>query len=307
MFTSILVFCTNLCAKTTQEEPEPVAEETWEQYLIRKNIEVSEWFDSKAVGLDLFLAGKRYTKKPNETSATLELDGYYSSAEAFKSSADFNVDLRLPNVEEYWQLTFTSYDENEDRRIRDRYLRQTPREKNYGATIGFFKKLGNVRTSFRPRIEFSQAPAISHSLSFESIAEKKSNYYLNPRLEFYASPAKGAGVYQAINFSFFLTKVYSLSFINEGDYQGRIHFYVVNHGVSLGQRLNGRMILGYNFFLSFVNEPNYRLDAVNLSVVWDHLIYKKVLQYQLIPNLDFRQNRSFKINPGVITNIKINF
>ncbi len=97
--------------------------------------------------------------------------------------------------EKYWQLTFTSYDESEDRGVRNRYLRQTPRERNYGASFGLFKKLGEVRTAFRPRLSFEGNPAISHSLSMESVAEKKRGYRINPKLEFYANPTKGAGAF----------------------------------------------------------------------------------------------------------------
>lgn len=308
LFISISIYCMKGTAvETSPKKPDPAMEETWEQYLIRRDIETSEWFDGVAEGLDLFLAGKRYTKKPNETSASLELEGIYNKEDSFSGTANFNIDLRLPNVEEYWQLTFTSYDETEERRARSRYLRQTPRDRNYGASIGFFKRLGDVRTSFRPRIAFAEAPAISHSLAFESVAEQRDDYRINPKLEFYATPGKGAGIYQALNFIFYMTKVYSLIFINEGDYEGRIHLYTVNHGVSLSQMLNPRQSLAYNFFLTFINTPNYRLDGVNLSVVWDHLIYKNILEYQVIPNLDFRNEQSFTMNPGVITAIKVHF
>lgn len=308
LFLSIAICYSNCNAvETTERESDPSTEETWEQYLIRKNVETSEWFDGVAEGLDLFLAGKRYTKKPNETSVLLELEGIYNKEDNFSGTANFNVDLRLPNVEEYLQLTFTSYDEIEDRRARNRYLRQTPRDRNYGATIGFFKRLGDVRTSFRPRIQFAEAPAISHSLAFESVVEKRHDYRINPKLEFYATPGRGAGVYQALNFNFYITNEYSLTLINEGDYEGRIHLYTVNHGVSLGQRLNRTQSLGYNFFVTFINTPNYRLEAVNLSAVWDHLLYKNILEYQVIPNLDFRKEHAFTLNPGIITAIKLHF
>lgn len=297
-------FADDLDPATPAKDPQ---QDTFEQTLIKQNIAISHWIDGVADGLDVFLAGERYTKKPNETSATIEASSYYNHFEGYTGALNFNVDLRLPNVEEYWQLTFTSYDENEDRGVRNRFFRQTPRERNYGASVGFFKKLGNVRTAFQPRVSFQGAPAISHSLSFESIAEEKGGYRVNPKLEFYATPGKGAGVFQAINFNFELTRVYSITFINEGDYESRVHFYTVTHGVSLGQRLNRKMSFGYNVLTSFINRPNYQLDTYNFSVAWRHLVYKRILDYEVIPNLDFRQSRHYVGNPGVTFNFNINF
>ncbi|MEN0060464.1 MAG: hypothetical protein AAGB31_16610, partial [Bdellovibrio sp.] len=257
-------------------------------------------------GLDVFLAGERYTKKPNDSSFTVESSGYYSEADDLASSFNFNIDLRLPNVEEYWQLTFTSYDETEERGARNRYLRQTPRDTNYGASIGFFKKLGEVRTSFRPRITFEGTPAISHSLKFESLVDMGA-YGINPELELYANPNKGAGVFQALNFLWELTRMYSITLINEGDYQSRPHIYTVTHGISLGQVFNNKMSLGYTISVTSINRPNYQLDGYNFSVSWRHILYKKILDYEVIPNIDFIQLRNFVGNPGVTLNIRLNF
>lgn len=294
-------------AKDYAFEPRPPgATESFEESMIRRNIAVSAWFDGIADGIDLFLAGERYTKKPNETSVTLESAGYYNEADGASSAFNFNVDLRLPNVEEYWQLTFTSYDETEERSVKSRYLRQSPRERNYGASVGLFKKLGEVRTSFRPRITFEGRPAISHSLKFESIAEQRT-YRINPKLEFYATPSKGAGLFQALNFNWEMSKMYSFTLINEGDYQSRPHIYTVTNGVSLGQAFNQRMSLSYNIFVTSKNRPNYQLDGYNFSVSWNHILYKRILDYQLIPNLDFAQARNFAGNPGVTLNVNLNF
>lgn len=288
------------------DHADPEASESFEQSMIRGNISVAQWFNGVADGLDLFLAGERYTKKPNETSVTLESSGFYNEADGASGAINFNVDLRLPNVEEYWQLTFTSYDEMEDRSAKTRYLRQTPRERNIGASVGLFKKLGEVKTSFRPRIAFEGTPAISHSLKFESVAERR-NYRINPELEFYATPSKGAGLFQSLNFNWELTKMYSVTLINEGDYQSRPHIYTVTNGVSLGQQFNKRMSLAYNTFVTSINRPNYQLDAYNFSVTWHHVVYKKILEYRVIPNLDFTQKRNFAMNPGVNVSIDINF
>lgn len=300
------LYCVDLPASDIVEGDSKVPE-TLEQSFIRENISISEWFDGIADGIDLFLAEERYPKPRNKTSATIEISGFYSRAEGFSSSANINVDLRLPNFEEYWQLTFRSYDETQERRAKDRYLRRSPRERNLGATIGFFKKLGEVRTAFQPRLAFDKTPTISHSLTFESLAEQKDGYWFNPKLEFYATPSKGAGIFQAINFNFQLTKMFSLTFLNEGDYEGRRQFYTVTHGVSLGQRFGRKASLAYSGFVTFINTPNYQLNGYTVSLTWKHILYQRILNYQVVPYLDFTQNRSYVGNPGVTTIINLIF
>lgn len=301
----VVFFGCSVHATNLQEEYD--AKEPWEQYLIQKNISTSEWFDGVAEGIDLFFAGKRYTKKPNETSATIETSGYYNNADGSAATANFNVDLRLPNVEEYWQVAFTSYDERETRGARDRYLRQTPRTRNYGASVGFFKNLGNVRTAFRPRLSFESILSISHSLTLESVAEKPRGYRVNPKLEFYATPSKGAGSFQAINFNFELSKIYSLLFINEGDYESKIHLYTLTHGVALVQRVNRKSFWAYNTFLTFFNTPNHHLSGYNFSVAWNHTLYNKILNYEILPNIDFAEERNWTGNPGITLHVNLNF
>lgn len=298
--------CADLLANEVSEDDSETPQ-TLERSFIRKNISITEWFIGVADGIDLFLAEERYPKPRNKTSATVETSGFYNRAEGFSSSVNFNVDLRLPNFEEYWQLAFRSYDETQERRAKDRYLRQTARERNLGTTIGFFKKLGEVRTAFQPRITIDKTPTISHSLSFESLAEKSEGYWFNPKLEFYATPSKGAGVFQAINFNFQLSKIYSLTFINEGDYEQRRQFYTVTHGLSLGQKFSDKTSLAYNTFVTFINNPNYQLDGYAFSATWKHILYHKMLDYQVIPYLDFSQNRSYVGNPGITTNINLIF
>lgn len=280
--------------------------QTIEQSLIQTNISIADWLAGVADGLDVFLAGQRYTNQPNDTSATIEMEGNHSKLKGTSADASFNVNLRLPNVQEYWMLTFTSYDENEERGAKTRYLRQSRRTKSYGAALGLFKQLGEIRTSFRPRITFEGSPAISHSLKFETIVDMKT-YRINPELELYANPAKGAGTFHSLNFNWELTKVYSLTLVNEGDYQSRPHLYTVTQGLSLGQRVTPRAVFTYNVFVMSVNQPNYQLDGYNFSVGWSHTVYKKILDYKVIPNWDFSQANGFVGDPGVNVVVSLNF
>jgi hypothetical protein len=260
-----------------------------------------------AEGLDRYLVAKQLTTKANETSVELENSTAWSQGQNVTNSASINVNLRLPNLEEYWHLKFTSYDDIEERRTARRgILRQTTRETNYGATIGLFKRLGNIRTAFQPRIELQGSLAVSHSLTFESIAETKT-FQVSPKLEFYATPKKGAGSSQALNFHFPLTKVYSLTFINQADYQDRLHLYLTNIGVALGQAVTEKSGLGYSLMFDGTNQPNYHLMNYSVSVAWSEVLYRKILDYQVNTYVSFPETNNYTGVPGIILTFNLMF
>jgi hypothetical protein len=287
--------------------PEPEEERTWEQSFIQGNIAISKWFDGVAEGLDLFLVGKKITNRPNQSNFRIENNTVSTEGHSVINSIGISVNPRLPNLEEYWHLKFATYDEREDgRNVKSTYLRQGAREKNYGATVGVFKKLGNIRTAFQPRIELEDPLKVSHSLTFESVADLKT-YSINPKLEFYANPGKGVGTFQALNFNFQLTKIFSMTLINQGDYGEKLHLYLVTNGVSFGQILTPKSAFSYNVFFSSNNQPNYHLESYNLSVSYSKVIYKRVLDYHVVPNLDFQKAVAFKGVAGISLNINLNF
>lgn len=283
-------------------------EEEWELMLMDSNRAIAEWFDGFVEGVDLFLVGKRITDRPNSSSIRIENSTFSSEGVAPQNVTSLSINPRLVNLEEYLHLKFTTYDERENSRgVQNRYLRNTPREKNYGATIGLFRKLGNIRTAFQPRIELQDPLKVSHSLSFESIAEIKNFYRLNPKLELYASPSRGVGTYQSINVNFDLSKNYSLTFINEGDYQEKSHLFAVTNGISLGELLTDTSSMTYTFLFVSNNQPKYHLDAYTLSVAYGQTLYDGMLDYSLVPHLDFLASKRFKGNFGVTFTFNLNF
>jgi hypothetical protein len=291
-------------AVAEEEKPEEI---TWEQWFIKSNIAVSQWFDGIAEGLDLFLVGRRLTTRPNESFVRIENATVSSEGQSVTNSTSFIVNPRLPNLEEYWHLKFTTYDEQEEsRNAKNDYLRQTQRRKNYGATIGLFRKLGNVRTAFQPRIELTNPLKVSHSLTFESVAESK-DYLINPKLELYASADKGTGFFPALNFNFFPSKYYTVTLINQGDYEDKLHLLTVTNGISLGQALTEKSSLSYNLFFITTNRPSYMLQSYNFSISCSQLLYKRILDFQIIPNIDFVDTRDFKGAAGLTVVFNLNF
>lgn len=289
------------------EEHEKEEEKTWEQTFIDSNIAVSRWFDGVAEGLDLFIVGRRVTNRVNESSLRIENMTVSQEGKDVTNSFSFGINPRLPNLEEYWHLKFATYDEREEKRSGQAdYLRRGQRERNYGATVGVFKKLGNVRTSFEPRIELRDPLSVSHSLSFESVANMKT-YEINPKLEFWATPDKGVGTFQAMNFYFRLDKIWSVTLINQGDYQEKTHLYTVTNGFSLGEILTPKSALSYNAFFISTNQPSYHLESVNLGVTYSQILYRKILDFQVTPNIDFQRAENFQSRLGITLAINLNF
>lgn len=303
----------NKSAEQSAEKPveklpsKPVPEESWEEQFIEGNIAVSTFLDEIADGLDTFLVGKRITRRKNETSVKVQNSTIIENVKNTQNSTSTGINLRLPNVEEYWMLKFTSYDESEERRgVQNGYLRNTPRQQNYGATVGVFRKLGNINTSFQPRIDLGDPLKISHSITFESAADYKQTA-INPKLELFAGPKDGAGIYVAMNVNFRISKIYNFTLINNGEYKDKKHRFTAANGFSLGQMIDRRSSMAYSLIFNGLNQPNYHLESYTISAAWSQLIYRKIFDYQLIPYLDFHRLRGFRGNPGVVVNLNLNF
>ncbi len=290
------------------EDGDGVKDVSIEKRLIQGNIMISEWFDSTAEGLDLFLAGKKLTNRRNETSVRLSNTTVMTDGRGISNNWGLGANLRLPNLEEYWHLKFTTYDEQEERRAQSKNL-VTPaaqREQNYGATVGLFRKLGNVRTSFQPRIELQDPLKVSHSLRFESVAEWKT-FEVNPKLEFYATPEKGTGIFTGLNFNFVISKVQSFTIINESDYEEKSHLYSVTHGFSLGEAITDTQTLSYNIYINSNNQPNYHLEGYSFSIGWNQLLYKNMLDYAVLPHLIFQEDEGYVGRMGISLDINVHF
>lgn len=298
--------CAAVTARANDPDP-PAPEESWEQMLIRRNIAISKFFDGIADGLDLFLAGDRITTQRNETSVRLENSTYVRDGEGVKNGTGVGVNLKLPNLEKYWNLKFTSYDEQQEKRdVRQSYLRQNPRENNYGATLGLFQKLGNVRTTFEPRIELQNPLKISHSIAFESVLDMKT-YRVNPKLELFATPTKGTGIFLAANWHIPLQKRLSLTLINEAEYLDKLHQLSVSNGFSFGHIISSRSSLSYDLIFGSNNRTSYHLESYVAGITWTHLIYRKILDYRVTPYLDFEKAFGFKAKPGLTFTLGVTF
>lgn len=274
---------------------------------ISNNLAISRWLDEMATELDLFLVGKRVTDRKNETNIKIDNSTYIEEHKQLNNTTSFNLNLRLPNWEDYWQLKFTSYDESEERRgIQRGPLRKTPRERNYGASVGFFRQLGDVATSFQPRIDLGSRLKVSHSLGFDTKIDQKT-YELVPKLEFYAKAEQGTGIYHSFNINIPLNEIFAISFINNAEYEDKKHNFTVANGFAVAHGITERSSFAYSLIFGSNNRENYHLEDYTLSVTWSHVVYKKILDYQIIPYLGFPRTRSFKATPGITFNVGLMF
>lgn len=290
-------------------QKKPVVEEqkTWEEKFIESNKEISAWFDGVTEGIDIFLVGKRVTKEKNKSSIRIDNTTTITEAENFLNTTSIAIKPRLQNLEEFLQLKFTTYDEDETGRgVESSYLRKTQRRKNYGATLGFFRKLGRVRTTFQPRIELQDPLKVSHTLGFESVAQMK-NFRLNPKLEFFADANKGVGTFQAINLNYEFNQIWGITFINEGEYQEKLHKLFVTNGFALSQNYSEKTGFIYSWLFHSHNRERYHLYDHIVSVTWQQNVYRNILDFQLQPYWDFAKDNRFKGKSGLIFNISINF
>lgn len=282
--------------------------QTWEKKAIEGNIKVSEWFNSVAEFLDLFIAGRKVTNEYNETSVRIENASVYREGIGYQNSTAFNVNLRLPNVEEYWNLKFTSYDEERTKREQDNaQYRQRPREQNYGATIGVIRRLGNIRTSFQPRVELQNPLKVSHSLAFDTTADISERAQFNPKIEFFAASDRGTGIFDQANFAIQLDKVYTFSFINQTTYEDKGHLFQVANGIALARPVMKNAGISYSLFFNSNNQTTYHLHSYSVAAGWSQVIYKSILDYNVTPHVDFAKDLSFTGRFGLDFNVNLKF
>jgi hypothetical protein len=284
--------------------PEP--EKTFEQKVLDAGGYVSGKVDKVAEHIDLTLAGKKYTKKQNPTS--VNVNQYVTWTEGdIKTSTTFGLNLRLPNLERRWQLRFSSYDEEaENRDLQQKRVRTKAPERDYGAGLFFFQKLGNIKTTFQPRLELKDPLEVSYLLRFESSGQK-GKVRLAPRVDLFADPQKGTGEFVSLELTVDLTEYLDLAFQNTEEYRERENFFSTQHGVSLDYSLTDTQAVGTGITTGSNNRPSFHLDSLVYSMSYAQVIYKDLLRYGLTPFLSFTKSHRFKGDPGISLTVSVTF
>lgn len=289
---------------TLQEQRKPSLVDDF----IEKNKEISGWFDKKVEEVDLFLVGKSSSNVKNESNIKLISSTESREGENLKSNIAISINPKLPNLEKFLKIRLSTYVE------RDEYLRAKRTLKDddldgptdMSASDDFWHDVQTFSTSFEPRIELRDPLKVSYSLNFRSHAEYF-KFSMDPGLELFADDTKGVGQHVSLNYAYKLTDIFDLRFLNEGEYQHRIHLFNVENGMTLNQILDEVSDLGYGFVISSVNQPNYQMSSYRIFTSWQRTIYRKVLNIQFVPTLEFLNTRNYIGSPGAVFNLIVSF
>ena len=294
-------------AKKDQFTKTPLIEDTtFEQDMLETNRGIGLWFDQMADNVDLFLVGHRVTTKPNNSRIVFENTTYSRETSNLTNLTNISFNPAFPNLEKYWNLKFTTYDDTAISRGDEKgYARATPRQ-NYAATVGLFRKFDDVRVAYEPRIEIRGEPQLSHFLTFDTVADY-GWFRFNPKLRPFASSIDGTGAFQALNFNFDVSPTYTFTWLNEGEYEDKYTLYSVTNGFSLAHPLTDTTAISYGISFYSNNKPVYHLDAYSISFTWSEVIYKNVMDYQITPHIDFTQAEEFRGFVGLIFGFRVYF
>lgn len=257
--------------------------------------------------VDIALAGKRYVRKPNESSVTVTQLLTHTEGGELVNQSNFGINARLPNLEKRWQLRFTSYDEEEaERDLQQRRIRTAPRQREYGAGLFFLRNLGNVKTTFQPRVEFKDPLEMSYVLRFESAAEQKSTR-LAPRLELFADPEKGTGQFFSLEFVTPITERINFVLNNEEEYRENGNYFLTNHGISFDYAFADDKGTGISFLFGANNRPTYHLETFSIGTPLAHEVYRQRFKYFFTPFIQFAKGNHFKGKVGASFNLELTF
>ena len=278
---------------------------TFEQKAIDAAKSVGHGFDWMANKLDLYLAGKRYTRVKNDTSVNIRQTFRYEEGGLLRPSTDFGLNLRLPNVEKRWALRFASYDEEaEQRDLTERRAQTRPRPQEYSAGFVFFQKLGDISTSFQPQLQLKDPLEMKYTLRFESEA-KNDRVRLVPKFQLFADPNRGTGEYFSAEVVVALDEFTDLSIENSEEYQGGQTLWRTQHGVAVDHELSDTRGIGASVSASSSTLNAYHLEGFTLAVTYGETLSKDLLRWRVTPYWAFSKGYAFKGRNGVTLSVEL--
>lgn len=273
--------------------PEVTVGQAIENAAIEKNKQISKQIDSLADGLDVFLAGERVSKKKNKTSLVLRY--IVQKTEYVDLDKQFNVQLqlRLPNTEESWQLIFDNKEEEGFSPLNERGANSVQGGDSYGVGVGYVRKLNKVETLFRPKVKLKDPIETSYNLIFRSKTEKAS-YALYPELDFFADSVRGTGQIFSFHVSFPLSEKFTLRLINEEQYLDLDNLFSTNHGPMLIYTQSDRISYTAAVTAYSTNDPTFHVESYTLGFGRNHILYKNMLHYRINPRWVFAKANNFQ-------------
>lgn len=261
--------------------------------------EVREEVQDLAEKLDLALAGKQYSKDKNTTRINLSQLVSNTEGGQIVKSTDVGVNLHLPNTESRWQARFATYDEEQESRdMQQRRVRTTPRARDPGASLFFLRQLGDIRTTFQPKLQLKNPLEMSYVFKMESETGYKP-IKIAPQMQIFADAVNGTGEYFSTSFSYKLFERTELTLDNEEEYHERAHQFSTRHGLSMDHALSDNQAIGWALIGASSNHPQFHLDTLNFSTSFAHEVYRDLLKYVVSPFIGFAKIDGFKGKAGI--------
>lgn len=284
------------------------AKGTFEERAIEFTESISNKVSATGEAIDLILARKKFTDKRNDSHINLSQLVNWTEGGHVATSTDFGFNIALPNVEKRWQLRFSSYDEEQESRdLNQRTLRTQARPRDPGAALLFFKKLGNVKTSFQPRLELKSPLQVSYVFRLSSAADLK-YVRLEPRVEFFADSIKGTGEYSEVRVVIRRspTSRWEYALENDEEYREKLNFFSTHHGITTSYALSDTQGLSGAIIASSENH-DFHLASLNISTGYGQQIYSELLRYGISPYIVFGKSDHFHGHVGISLSVEAIF
>jgi len=285
-------------------EPPVINEINKKKFKVNENI--ANWLDEKAKIIDIALAGKQYTERSSNSSASITQELFWNELDDVKYRVDLDLDLSLPNFEDKYKLMFSNYNRNRVRR--SNYSRgnfRQDRSNDYGATLSFLEKVGDFDITFEPRLQLSGGFGTFYNLRVENkykLSPETSN--LKVRFEFFADSIRGTGQFTALTFEHTFSKSWAFSLVLEEEYQDAENIFILLQGLNFFHKINSKMFLNQSLIFSSSNrieargEPimkeSFRLQEITLGPSFTHEILKDEIHYSLNYNYIWNREQDFE-------------
>ena len=189
---------------------------------------------------------------------------------------DIDLQLRLPNLEEKYKLVFSNYNESKERRSAYASTQQTKREnEDYGASLAFFKNIGNFKLRFRPRIQIKNPVEtfytlqVGHKILF-------GHHSFASKFQLFADSKKGTGQFASIRYRTPSFGSWGHSLLFEEEYQDAGNYFSFLQGYTIHYRISDSMILSQSFVLTSNNEPvapnpkktSFKSKGINICLLY---------------------------------------
>ena len=295
------------CVVTAACQPKEGDDKPLDWRLIELNRDVSRFIDKTAEKIDLYAANAATSDKPNRSQVILHNSASIQEHGKRTYSPHASLKFDTPNLREKLQLRFTTYDEDvTERGINENRYTTTPQERTYGTSLALFRDLGEVRTEFRPMVEYTSRLQTSYLFKFSSEA-KRGTFTLEPEAQLFARSDTGTGEFFGLNFEFQLSKANNLLLINEEQYTDGDNTMLTNHGIKWTHEYNSVMTHVNSLIFESTNRSVYHLDKCTFSTSFRHRLYKNVLHYSVSPYLTFAKDVAFRPAAALDLNVDIIF